>query len=478
MADDRTPTGIYGLDLLIDGGFPRGSLILLAGNPGTGKTIFSAQYIYRGVKEYGEPGIYVSLCESKDAFYKSMMRFGFDFSRLEETGDFRYLDLVTMKGKGVSQIVRMIIDAIYEMKAKRLVIDSFSALVQALEKPIDARILLQAILSRIIRAVKCTTILVSEVPFGSERIGASVEEFVADGVIILRKGEHGEGRLAREISITKMRGTRLTQPLYFFTLEGGFRVFQPLELQRCERRGRFRPINDPPGRFSTGSGDLDRILGGGYPKGGIVLFEIGENISNFNWQLILFPTLANFIAKNRGCLIVPIGGSDAGLLASNMKRMYGFTDDELNGLLRVFGLSVGGRMESPYLIRVKGEDIMEDYDVWIRTIEELKNRTGQPILEVISIDTMEITYGIAGLRRLLGMTVARTRREGNLTIGIVGPGLERVSKRVAALSDIHIKLIRDHGTPLLYGCKPRTALYAVEIDQASSYPLPRLTQMT
>ena len=76
------------------------------------------------------------------------------------------------------------------------------------------------------------------------------------------------------------------------------------------------------------------------------------------------------------------------------------------------------------------------------------------------------------------MAVAKTRREENLTIGIVGPGVEHVSKRAAALSDIHLKLIRDHGTPLLYGCKPRTALYAVEIDQTSPYPLPRLTQIT
>jgi len=41
----RVPTGIAGLDDLIQGGFPRGTLILLAGSPGTGKTIASAHYL-------------------------------------------------------------------------------------------------------------------------------------------------------------------------------------------------------------------------------------------------------------------------------------------------------------------------------------------------------------------------------------------------------------------------------------------------
>ena len=50
VVDERVPTGIDGLDPLIEGGFPKGSLVLLAGNPGTGKTIFSMQFLYRGVK--------------------------------------------------------------------------------------------------------------------------------------------------------------------------------------------------------------------------------------------------------------------------------------------------------------------------------------------------------------------------------------------------------------------------------------------
>ena len=55
----KVPTGIKGLDSVISGGFPRGSLILLAGNPGTGKTVFSSAFLYHGAVDYGENGIYV-----------------------------------------------------------------------------------------------------------------------------------------------------------------------------------------------------------------------------------------------------------------------------------------------------------------------------------------------------------------------------------------------------------------------------------
>jgi len=58
---DRTPSGITNLDKLIEGGFPKGRSILVAGGAGSGKTIFSLQFLYSGAVLYDEPGIYVSL---------------------------------------------------------------------------------------------------------------------------------------------------------------------------------------------------------------------------------------------------------------------------------------------------------------------------------------------------------------------------------------------------------------------------------
>jgi len=101
LESGRTPTGIYGLDPIIGGGFPKGSLILVAGNPGTGKTIFSAQFLYYGATEFGEKGIYVSFAESRNTFFSHMLDFGFDFEKLEREGKFKFLDMVTVKEEGV-----------------------------------------------------------------------------------------------------------------------------------------------------------------------------------------------------------------------------------------------------------------------------------------------------------------------------------------------------------------------------------------
>ena len=57
----NTPSGIQGLDELLSGGFPKDRTILVVGSPGTGKTILAAQFLYKGIQEHGENGIFVSL---------------------------------------------------------------------------------------------------------------------------------------------------------------------------------------------------------------------------------------------------------------------------------------------------------------------------------------------------------------------------------------------------------------------------------
>src|ERR1700733_10081014 len=68
------PTGITGLDNMIGGGFQRGSMVMLAGNPGTGKTVFATQFLATGIIDFGEPGIYVSFGENRDTLVTNMIR--------------------------------------------------------------------------------------------------------------------------------------------------------------------------------------------------------------------------------------------------------------------------------------------------------------------------------------------------------------------------------------------------------------------
>ena len=60
----QAATGITGLDDILSGGFMRGSLFLIEGNPGTGKTTLALQYLMEGARK-GESCLYVTLSETK-----------------------------------------------------------------------------------------------------------------------------------------------------------------------------------------------------------------------------------------------------------------------------------------------------------------------------------------------------------------------------------------------------------------------------
>jgi circadian clock protein KaiC len=113
----RCPTGINELDELLKGGFPAGSLILIAGHPGSGKTMFAAKFIYEGIKRYGEPGVYLSLAEGRKDFFRYMAQLGMDFEELEKKGLFRYVDLPFVTDTdAVIHIFETLIDKVLELR--------------------------------------------------------------------------------------------------------------------------------------------------------------------------------------------------------------------------------------------------------------------------------------------------------------------------------------------------------------------------
>lgn len=81
---NRIPSGIPGLDELIENGLPQNRTFLVSGATGAGKTIFATQFLYNGAYLYGEPGIYVSLDERPDLIRQDMLKFGWDLKRMED----------------------------------------------------------------------------------------------------------------------------------------------------------------------------------------------------------------------------------------------------------------------------------------------------------------------------------------------------------------------------------------------------------
>jgi len=468
--EKNVPTGISGLDLLV-GGFPSGSLILLAGNPGTGKTVFSAQFIFRGVVDYGENGVYVSFSESRKVFLRNMLGFGFNFEELERQGKFRFLDMTTMKEEGVSAALNLILNEVHRLGAKRLVIDSFSAMAQAFEKPIDVRVAVHLVLSRLVRQLGCTTLIIVEVPMGSERVGVDVEEFVADGIIMLRRDEV-EGRLIRKIEILKLRGRRLKDHRHVFTLDGGFKVFPSFALKEIGKPRPFKPMPDTPTHFSTGIIELDEALGGGYPKGGIVLLEVDENVPRGGVSSILNPVRLNFINNGNGVFSVPSAGLSADYVREGLEP---YADSRLFNR-NVWIVEFGEESQEPYIIALRGRSIMDDYERFWEHISTFKAETGKPVLGTIGYDTLEYTYpdNPAILIQQMVEMAKRVRVSGDLRINIVRPAM-KITPHARYISDIHLKLVEVDGSLCLYGLKPRTGIYNIEVDVKEGYPKTKLT---
>jgi circadian clock protein KaiC len=252
---ERLFTGVKGLDDLLSGGVPKNSVILVTGRPGAGKTLLGAHFLYEGTSA-GERGIYVSFGEGKEQFLSNMDSLGFPLRRAVDSGMLEYIDLATVSTDGVKDAIDLVVSHVESFKAKRLVIDSFTSLAQAFEKLIDARVMLHVAIGKVIRNEGCTTMLLAEMPYGENRIGLGIEEFVADGIIVMDI-HTAKGIPRRTIAVRKMRGTSISlRPSSYKISDRGLVVFPVIQFE--EKLG----VTEK--RVPTGIPGLDEMSEGGF----------------------------------------------------------------------------------------------------------------------------------------------------------------------------------------------------------------------
>ncbi len=217
MKVDRISSGIPGLDKLIDGGFKAGSINLVCGGAGSGKTTFAMQFLLDGLKD-GEPGIYITFEERREKLYDDLLEFGWDMEQYEKAGIFKFLEYTPEQIKHVLVEGGGTIDAIItQMGAKRLVIDSitsFSLLFQDELTKKESSLALFELINR----WGCTAVLTSEAAqMTSEDMSATLQ-FEVDSIIILYHFKK-EGVRTRAIEILKMRGTKTPEKVMRLAIE-------------------------------------------------------------------------------------------------------------------------------------------------------------------------------------------------------------------------------------------------------------------
>jgi len=235
----RVPTGISNFDSEISGGFPEGFNILLAGGPGTGKSIFGLEYIYKGAKKFKENGIYFSLEQSNESLKKQALMFGWDFESAEIKDKIEIIFL--NPNDTFDTLLGTIKNHVKRLSPKRLVIDSFTTLFsvgiavsEAYDKEIDKNKTTQMIVKKNvldffnkIKSFNCTTIIVSEIPVGTKKLSEDgMSEFACDGIILLKRTTIGNEEI-RTISVEKMRLTKIkTETIIFEITDEGIMILK------------------------------------------------------------------------------------------------------------------------------------------------------------------------------------------------------------------------------------------------------------
>jgi len=248
---DRVETGIDGLDELISGGFPRGRVILVLGGPGTGKTILGSQFLYKGITQYNENAIFVSLDENKKHFYEEMLKFGWDFRKAEEEGKFLFIDATrlsriailkermmkeetsSLRGKElqIDRLVEELQDKIQQIGAKRVVLDTLASLFYRFLDPIERRTAGVDLIESL-SDINVTSIVTTELSYlGLER-NLMDEEFLVHGVIMMQTLFSG-GTTTRALQVEKMRGASVNPNLVPYTIDrNGIEVFPAMSVFR------------------------------------------------------------------------------------------------------------------------------------------------------------------------------------------------------------------------------------------------------
>ncbi len=232
---ERVPFGIPGLDDLLEGGVPRGRTVLVTGTTGTGKSILAAQFLYKGLVEHNEPGILVTLEERPYFIRQNLLRFNWQFKKLEEDEKLAIIDAsatriglpsderhVQIRPFDLDSLMDGIHDLVYRYNARRVVIDSVTALGLQFEDEFAIRREILRLCS-LLENLNCTTLIVTEIEEGSKQLSKfGVEEYVTHGTILLELDiETGK----RYLTIKKMRGTNHPISRYQFTInEHGIRI--------------------------------------------------------------------------------------------------------------------------------------------------------------------------------------------------------------------------------------------------------------
>lgn len=265
---ERVPTGVPGFDVLVHGGFLKGGMYLISGQPGSGKTVFGNQMSFHHVANGGR-AVYVTLLTETHARMLTHMS-AFSFFRPEPIGDSLYYvsGYQMLQGGSLTTLLSLLEGVIRDQRATLLVLDGLAAV----EESTDSELVVKEFLQRLhvyAEAHGCTTVLLTHTSPGTR----SRPEFtMVDGLVDMGS-RYFEQRTVTEIEVGKLRGSKHLRGKHNYEITDEGVVVHP----RTEAvlRGLTSTTGQDRTRRAFGIPGLDEMLHGGLLTGSnTVLFGV------------------------------------------------------------------------------------------------------------------------------------------------------------------------------------------------------------
>ena len=282
---EKIPSGIPGLDDILNGGIEKGWCYLIKGGPGSGKTIFGLQFLMEGVRN-GEKSVYISFDEIREEVERQAENFRWDLSEVHFVDKVSEMDILStdlpfLDYESLAEI-QSIINSIVELKelkdADRVFIDGIGIIRDMVKDPAIYRRIMSSIINYFNRN-KITTMISEEFT----EIGRGVTSYLTSGEFVLDKVERNDGGILRTLDVVKFRSDYVHLGRHYFEITPNGIVVYPIIPPKISEKRRVRRL------ISTGSKELDKMLDGGIYEGSTLLItgKTGVGKTNIGLQILM-----------------------------------------------------------------------------------------------------------------------------------------------------------------------------------------------